>query len=50
MPVVANGGLVGSIIATTPHGATVRLISDVNSSVGVTFGNGKTSLVVSGRA
>jgi rod shape-determining protein MreC len=48
MPVVANAGLVGSIIATTPHGATVRLISDVNSSVGVTFGDGKSSLVVSG--
>ncbi len=40
MPVVANGGLVGVIVATTPHGATVRLISDVKSSVGVTFGNG----------
>jgi rod shape-determining protein MreC len=49
MPVVANGGLVGSIIATTPQGATVRLITDVNSSIGVTFGNGETSLVVSGR-
>jgi rod shape-determining protein MreC len=49
MPVVANGGLVGSIVATTSQGATVRLISDVNSSVGVTFGNGTSSLVVSGR-
>jgi rod shape-determining protein MreC len=49
MPVVANGGLVGSIIATSPEGATVRLISDVNSSVGVTFGSGDVSLVVSGR-
>ena len=49
MPVVANGGLVGSIVATTPHGATVRLITDVNSSVGVTFGDGRISLVVSGR-
>lgn len=49
MPVVANGGLVGSIISTTPHGATVRLISDTNSSIGVTYGDGKTSLIVSGR-
>jgi rod shape-determining protein MreC len=49
MPVVANGGLIGLVISTTPHGATVRLISDVNSSVGVTYGNATTSLVVSGR-
>lgn len=49
MPVVANGGLVGSIISTTLHGATVRLISDTNSSVGVTYGNGSTTLLVSGR-
>ena len=49
MPVVANGGLVGSVISTTPHGATVRLISDVNSLVGVTFGAGTTDLVVDGR-
>jgi len=49
MPVVANGGLVGSVVATTSEGATVRLITDVDSAVGVTFGNGSTSLVVSGR-
>lgn len=49
MPVVANGGLVGMVVATTPHGATVRLISDVRSLVGVTFGNGRSSLVVAGR-
>jgi len=49
MPVVANGGLVGVVISTTPHGATVRLISDVNSAVGVTFGAGTSSLIVSGR-
>ena len=49
MPVVANGGLVGTVIATTPYGATVRLITDVNFSVGVTYGTGRTSLVVSGR-
>ena len=48
MPVVANGGLVGSVISTTPRGATVRLITDVASSVGVTFGNGHQSIVISG--
>jgi rod shape-determining protein MreC len=48
MPVVANGGLVGTVVATTPHGATVRLITDVNSFIGVTFGAAKTSLIVSG--
>ncbi len=49
MPVVANGGLVGSVIATTPYGATVRLITDASSLVGVTWGNGATSFVISGR-
>lgn len=49
MPVVANGGLVGVVASTTPHGATVRLISDVKSEVGVTFGGGRLSLVVTGR-
>jgi rod shape-determining protein MreC len=49
MPVVANGGLVGTVTATTPGGATVRLISDVKSLIGVTFGDAKTSLVVSGQ-
>jgi rod shape-determining protein MreC len=49
MPVVANGGLVGVVLSTTPHGATVRLITDTASSVGVTWGAGTTTLVVSGR-
>jgi rod shape-determining protein MreC len=49
MPVVANGGLVGEVIATSAHGATVRLISDTKALVGVTFGSGATTLVVSGR-
>jgi rod shape-determining protein MreC len=47
MPVVANGGLVGQVISTTAKGATVRLVSDTKSLVGVTFGS--TTLVVSGR-
>lgn len=49
MPVVASGGLVGRIIAVTPNGATVRLITDTASSVGVTFKSGKIDLLVSGR-
>ena len=49
MPVVANGGLVGVVTGTTPHGATVRLITDVNSLIGATYGSGKTSIVVSGQ-
>jgi rod shape-determining protein MreC len=49
MPVVANGGLVGTVLSTTPNGATVRLISDTNSVIGVTFAKGTTDLVVSGR-
>ncbi|MBW4078377.1 MAG: rod shape-determining protein MreC [Acidobacteria bacterium] len=48
MPVVANGGLVGSVISTSPHGSTVRLITDVNSSIGATYANGKDTLLVTG--
>ena len=49
MPVVANGGLVGSVISTTPYGATVRLITDANSSLGVVYGNATSPLLLSGR-
>lgn len=49
MPVVANGGLVGRVIATSTNSSTVRLITDPASSVGVTFKSGKTDLIVSGR-
>jgi rod shape-determining protein MreC len=49
MPVVANGGLIGRVIAATPHGATVRLISDTRSSLGVTFGVNEPSVIVTGR-
>ncbi|MDE3008451.1 MAG: rod shape-determining protein MreC [Acidobacteriota bacterium] len=48
MPVVASGGLVGHVIATTPHGATVELVTDTRSQVGVTFGSGSTSLIITG--
>lgn len=49
MPVVANGGLVGRVMATSSNTATVRLITDTASSVGVTFKSSKTDLIVSGR-
>jgi rod shape-determining protein MreC len=49
MPVVANGGLVGSVLSTTPNGATVRLISDTSSVIGVTFSKGTANILVSGR-
>jgi rod shape-determining protein MreC len=49
MPVVANGGLVGRIIATTPNTSTVRLITDTASSVGVTFKSGVTTIIVTGK-
>jgi rod shape-determining protein MreC len=48
MPVVANGGLVGIVISSGPNASTVRLITDVNSSIGATFGNGSSSLIISG--
>ncbi len=48
MPVVADGGLVGRIIATSAHSSLVRLLSDTGSVVGATFGNGATSVLVSG--
>jgi rod shape-determining protein MreC len=38
MPVVGGAGLVGQIIATSAHSATVRLITDVDSQVGVRYG------------
>jgi rod shape-determining protein MreC len=40
MPVVGGGGLVGIVTSTTSGGATVTLITDATSSVGVTFGVG----------
>jgi rod shape-determining protein MreC len=49
MPVVANGGLVGIVIAVTSHAATARLITDQSSIVGCTFGSGATDVLVYGR-
>lgn len=49
MPVVANGGLVGTVLATTKGGATVRLITDPNSNVAVTFGSSHANVLMVGR-
>ena len=38
MPVVAGGGLVGIVTASTSGGSTVTLITDASRSVGVVFG------------
>ncbi len=39
MPVVGGAGLVGTVIASSSSSCTVRLITDPNSNVGVTFGS-----------
>lgn len=49
MPVVANGGLIGSVTSTSSNSATVRLVSDTASAIGVTFKSGATDIVVTGR-
>lgn len=38
MPVVGNGGLVGQVVKVSHHTATVRLITDGQSAVGVRYG------------
>jgi len=40
MPVVGGAGLVGQVIEVWSSGCTVRLITDVDSTVGVRFGSG----------
>ena len=49
MPVVSDGGLVGRIIATSTHSSTLRLLTDTGSVVGATFGDGQTTVLVSGQ-
>jgi rod shape-determining protein MreC len=46
MPVVGAGGLVGQVVATSHHTATVRLITDGQSAVGVRYGPPPGSLAV----
>jgi rod shape-determining protein MreC len=49
-PVVAAGGLVGQVVAASHGTATVQLITDSRSSVGVSFGpSGQTYATVSGQ-
>jgi rod shape-determining protein MreC len=48
MPVVGNGGLIGRVVATTTESATVLLITDQTSIVGVSFGNGRHHALVLG--
>jgi rod shape-determining protein MreC len=43
MPVVGAGGLVGQIVLSFHHTSVVRLITDGQSKVGVTFGPGLTA-------
>ncbi|HEY5023833.1 MAG TPA: rod shape-determining protein MreC [Acidimicrobiales bacterium] len=48
MPVVGGAGLVGQVIEVWSSGCTVRLVTDVNSSVGVRFGAGGNLALVQG--
>lgn len=49
MPVVANGGLIGKISSVSPHGSTVRLVSDAATVIGATYGDGSTNAIIFGR-
>jgi rod shape-determining protein MreC len=44
-PVVGSGGLVGQVVQANHDTSTVRLVTDGQSHVGVTFGNGLTATV-----
>ncbi len=46
MPVVGAGGLVGQVVAASHSTATVRLITDGQSAVGVRYGPGSNALAV----
>ena len=48
MPVVGSSGLVGQVIEVWSAGCTVRMITDVRSSVGVRFGAGGNLALVQG--
>lgn len=49
MPVVSAGGLVGSVVSTSDHRATILLLTDPKSEVGVNFGQPPTRGVASGQ-
>lgn len=46
MPVVASGGLVGQVVQANHHTATVRLVTDGQSTVGVRYGKSPGALAV----
>ena len=48
MPVVGGAGLVGQVTLVWSSGCTVRLVTDVDSSVGVRFGSGGNLALVQG--
>src|ERR1700722_14254549 len=48
MPVVGGAGLVGQVIEVWSSGCTVRLVTDVDSSVGARFGAGGSLALVEG--
>jgi len=45
MPVIGAGGLIGQVIQSFHYTSVVRLITDGQSRVGVTFGNGYTGII-----
>jgi rod shape-determining protein MreC len=49
MPVVGGGGLVGQVVEAFHHSATVRLVTDGQSTVGAEFGPGSTQAIVTGQ-
>jgi rod shape-determining protein MreC len=49
MPVVGGAGLVGQVIESWSSGCTVRLITDVQSSVGVRYGDHGSLALANGR-
>jgi rod shape-determining protein MreC len=48
MPVVGAGGLVGQVTFASHHSATVQLITDGQSAVGVTFGPNESTSILDG--
>jgi rod shape-determining protein MreC len=49
MPVVGAGGLAGQVVASSHSTATVRLITDGQSRVGIVFGTQKTTATLDGQ-
>jgi len=49
LPVVGSGGLIGQVVAASHHTATVRLITDGQSKVGVSFGSPANQATVDGQ-